>query len=216
MEAPLISDRRDSRPVLKHERVWDGAVFDMDQDTVEVTPGNPVIRHYVAHTGAVAVVALRDGEAGPEVALVDQYRHPVQATLWEIPAGLLDVEGEPPLEAAKRELFEEADLRASTWNVLVDYFTSPGGTTEGLRIFLARDVEEIPEGERFERADEEASMTLCWVPLEEAVTAIHAGQLHNPSAVVGILATASAMRDDWKPLRDADAPWMRSPFNRNT
>lgn len=211
----MISDRRESKPVVSHQRVWDGAVFDMDEDLVEVVEGqDPVVRHYVAHTGAVAIVALREGEHGPEVALVDQYRHPVQATLWEIPAGLLDVDGESPLEAAKRELWEEADLRAKTWNVLVDYFTSPGGSTEGLRIFLARDIEVVPEGERFERDDEEALMSLRWVALDEAVAAIHSGNLHNPSAVVGILATESALAKNWEPLRDADAEWLRSPFNR--
>ncbi|MDO5034383.1 MAG: NUDIX hydrolase [Actinomycetaceae bacterium] len=210
----MISDRPESKPVHLHERVWNGAVFDMDQDTVEVTPGNLVIRHYVAHTGAVAIVAMREGDQGPEVALVDQYRHPVQAVLWEIPAGLLDVEGESPLEAAKRELWEEADLQADRWDVLVDYFTSPGGTTEGLRIFLARDIREVPAEQRYERDDEEAAMTLRWVPLSQAVEAIHAGRLHNPSAVVGILAADSARRQNWEPLRDANAPWMRSPFNR--
>ncbi len=212
----MISDRRESKPVVSHERVWEGAVFDMDEDRVIVVDGEePVVRHYVAHTGAVAVVALRDGEDGPEVALVDQYRHPVQATLWEIPAGLLDVKGEEPLEAAKRELWEEADLVADEWNVLVDYFTSPGGSTEGLRIFLARGVKVVPEGERYVRDDEEALMSLRWVPLDEAVAAIHAGKMHNPSAVVGILATASARAKNWEPLREADAPWLKSPFNRD-
>ncbi|MDO5049681.1 MAG: NUDIX hydrolase [Actinomycetaceae bacterium] len=211
----MIADRRESKPVTSHERVWEGAVFDMDEDRVVVVEGQePVVRHYVAHTGAVAIVALREGDGGPQVALVDQYRHPVQATLWEIPAGLLDVEGESPLEAAKRELWEEADLVAERWDVLVDYFTSPGGSTEGLRIFLARDVSEVPEGERYARDDEEALMSLRWVSLDEAVSAIHAGKIHNPSAVVGILATASARAQNWAPLRDAEAPWLRSPFSR--
>ena len=210
----MIADRRDTRPVRSHERVWTGAVFDMDEDRVEVTPGNVVTRHYVAHTGAVAVVALREGAGDLEVALVDQYRHPVQATLWEIPAGLLDIEGEEPVEAAKRELYEEADLEADTWHTLVDYFTSPGGTTEGLRIFLARNVREVPAGQRFERTDEEAAMQLRWVPMREAVAAIHDGRLHNPSAVVGILAAQSARTQDWKCLRSAHAPWLRSPFSR--
>ena len=210
----MIADRRDTRPVRSHERVWTGAVFDMDEDRVEVTEGNVVTRHYVAHTGAVAVVALREGARDLEVALVDQYRHPVQATLWEIHAGLLDIEGEEPVDAAKRELFEEADLEADTWHTLVDYFTSPGGTTEGLRIFLARDVREVPAGKRFERTDEEATMQLRWVPMREAVAAIHDGRLHNPSAVVGILAAQSARAQGWSCLRPADAPWLRSPFSR--
>ena len=69
-----------------------------------------------------------------------QYRHPVGMMLWELPAGLLDVDGEPPLEAARRELAEEADLRRRRWDVLIDWFNSPGGTTEALRLYLARDL----------------------------------------------------------------------------
>lgn len=213
----LIADEPMSARVVSHRRVWDGAVFDMDEDVIVVSPDTAqLVRHYVAHPGAVAVVALRESTtaSGWEVALVDQYRHPVQAKLWEIPAGLLDMEGETPLAAAQRELWEEADLVAEQWNVLVDYFTSPGGSTEGLRIFIARQVAPAPPQERFEREGEEAAMTLQWVDLEDAVAAIHAGHLHNPSAVVGILAAASARAQQWRPLRPADAPWLRSPWSR--
>ncbi|EEH64189.1 hydrolase, NUDIX family [Gleimia coleocanis DSM 15436] len=211
----MIADERKSYPVLEHQRVWHGAVFDMDEDLVQLAPdSDPVRRHYVAHTGAVAVVALR-GEAGSEeIALVDQYRHPVQAKLWEIPAGLLDIAGEDPLLAAQRELWEEADLRADTWHVLVDYFTSPGGSTEELRIYLARDVVEVPEGERHVRCDEEQTMALRWVNLNEAIDAVHAGLIHNPSAVVGILAAGSARSRNWESLRSVESLWFKSPLGR--
>ncbi|MDO5719951.1 MAG: NUDIX hydrolase [Actinomycetaceae bacterium] len=211
----MIQDQRSQYPVTSHKRLWTGPVFDLDEDYVVVVEGEPAVaRQFLAHTGAVAVVAYREREGVPEVAFVDQYRHPVQATLWEVPAGLLDVEGEDPLEAAKRELWEEADLRADTWHTLVDYFTTPGASTEGLRIFLARDVHDVPENERFKRSDEERAMQRVWVPLEEAVAAVHAGRLHNPSAVVGVLATASARANGWRSLRDPQADWFRSPFNR--
>ncbi len=91
-------------------------------------------RTVVSHPGAVAVVALDD--AG-RVLMIRQYRHPVGYQLWEIPAGLRDAAGEPPLETARRELFEETGYRAREWHVLIDYFTSPGFTTERLRIYLA-------------------------------------------------------------------------------
>lgn len=220
-----LKDEVMAAQVVSHRRVWDGAVFDMDEDVI-VLPGagEHLVRHYVAHPGAVAVVALREVSVGAvnsaltlsayEVAVVDQYRHPVQARLWEIPAGLLDVDGEEPLRAAQRELWEEADLYADTWHTLVDYFTSPGASTEGLRIFLARDLREVSASQRYERKAEEAAMQLRWVRLDELVAAIHRGHIHNPSAVVGVLAAASAVRDGFQCLRSAQAPWMRSPFNR--
>ncbi|WP_413450444.1 NUDIX domain-containing protein [Georgenia sp. 1P01AC] len=207
-----LADRRDDgREVVARRMLHEGKVFDLVGENVrlDAADAEPVVREFLDHPGAVAVVVLREGEHGEEVALVDQYRHPVRAVLWEIPAGLLDVDGEDYVVAAQRELAEETDLQAARWDVLVDYFTSPGGSNESLRIYLARDVTEVPEGERHERADEERDMTLRWVPLDEAVAAVHEGRLHNPSAVVGILAAASARAAGWATLRPADAPWFR-------
>ena len=101
------------------------------RDTVDLGEGGVVQREYVQHTGAVGILALdEDGR----VLFVEQYRHPVGMTLWELPAGLLDVRGELPLRAAQRELAEEADLRAGRWDLLIDWFNSPGGMTEALRL----------------------------------------------------------------------------------
>ncbi len=206
-----LADEPDtSREVVSHRRIHPGRVFDLVADDVRLAPGEePVVREYLAHPGAVAVVALRDGAAGEEVLLLRQYRHPVRALLWEVPAGLLDVDGEDHVAAAARELFEEADLRADRWDVLVDYFTSPGGSSESLRIYLARDVHEVDAADRHERVDEEKDMPVVWVPLDEAVAAVHARRLHNPSAVVGVLAAAAARAQGWAPLRPVTAPWQR-------
>ncbi|MFC4556471.1 NUDIX domain-containing protein [Georgenia faecalis] len=206
-----MRDRVDrSRDVVGHETVHYGRVFDLVADDVRLHPdAAPVRREYLDHPGAVAVVALRDGTDGEEVLLVEQYRHPVRALLWEVPAGLLDVDGEDYLEAAQRELAEEADLRAARWDVLVDYFTTPGGSNESLRVYLARDVSPVPADERHAREDEEAGMPTEWVRLDDAVAAVHAGRIHNPSAVVGVLAAASARAQGWAPLRPADATWLR-------
>lgn len=206
------TDRPDtSRPVTARRLLHDGAVFDLVSERVELDgqPGSAVDREFLDHPGAVAIVALRETASGAQVLLVDQYRHPVRWVLWEVPAGLLDVAGEDPLEAARRELGEEADVEAQRWDVLTDFFTTPGGSNESLRVYLARDVRDIPAAERHERRDEEREMTPRWVDLDEAVAAIHAGELHNPSTVVGVLTAASARAASWAPLRPADAPWLR-------
>lgn len=211
--AAEVEDRRNHQPqVLESERVWTGQVFGMRTDLVQLQPDSkPVIRDYLDHTGAVAIVCMREQEdlAGknvPHVLLVSQYRHPVRSTLWEIPAGLLDIEGEEPVEAAKRELREEADLEARDWKVLVDLFTSPGATNESLRVFLATEVSECETA--FERTEEEAEMQRAWVPLREAVQKVFDGSLHNPSAVVGVLAAWGAMQDK-QHLRPPTASWFR-------
>lgn len=218
-DTPCVTDFADkfsAFPVLESQEVFTGKVFSMLSEKVQYGDG-VATRDFVQHPGAVAIVPLREGVAGesgePEVLFIDQYRHPVGATLWEIPAGLLDVDGEDPLTAAQRELAEEADLQAGRWDVLVDYFTTPGGSSEALRVFLARDLSPIPAEQRsFQREAEEALMTSRWVPLSEAVTAIFTGRIHNPSAVVGVLATALAIGSrGGSPvdLRSPQAPWFK-------
>jgi 8-oxo-dGDP phosphatase len=140
--------------------------------------------------------------------MIRQYRHPVGRMLWEIPAGLRDVPGEDPWVTAQRELGEEAGYRASDWRALTDFFTSPGFSTERLRIYLARGLEEIPDGERtYVLKDEEARLERAWLPLREAVSMVLAGDLHNGVAAMGILAGYAAMSGDFPGLgRPADSP----------
>lgn len=168
-------------------------------------PGNTwAERTVVEHPGAVAVLALDDAN---RILMIKQYRHPVGRMLWEIPAGLRDVAGEDPLITARRELLEETGYRARDWQVLADYFSSPGFSTERLRVFLARDLEEVPEQERtFVLKDEEAALTQSWVPLPEAVASVLAGDLHNGVAAIGILAAQAALIGDRLALRPADSP----------
>lgn len=195
-----LADVPGERPVLESQVVHRGLVWDVARETVELGPYRTVVREYVRHPGAVAVIALDDDD---RVLLLRQYRHPVGAELWEPPAGLLDVPGEDPVAAARRELAEEADLTATDWWVLADYFTTPGGSDEALRVYLARGLAEVPHTDRHRREDEEADMEPLWVPLDEAVTAVLAGRLRNPSTAVGVLAAAAARANDWADLREA-------------
>lgn len=195
-----LADVPGERPVLESQVVHRGLVWDVVRETVELGPYRTVVREYVRHPGAVAVIALDDDD---RVLLLRQYRHPAGAELWEPPAGLLDVPGEDPVVAAQRELAEEADLTATRWWVLADYLTTPGGSDEGLRVYLARGLAEVPHADRHRREDEEADMEPAWVPLDDAVTAVLAGRLRNPSTAVGVLAAAAARSRGWSDLREA-------------
>ena len=203
-----IEDRHTPHTVTESTTAWSGRIVDMVEDHVVVVDGEePVVRQYTRHPGAVAVVAMRGEDGAEEILLLRQYRHPVNASLWEIPAGLLDIPGEDSLVAAERELAEEADLKAARWDVLVDFFTSPGGSTEPLRVFLARDLETTETS--FEREDEEATMEYAWVSLSDALDWVLAGRLHNPSTVIGILSAHAARGRGWEGLREPGAPWLR-------
>jgi len=189
------------RRVLTTEVLHTGMVWDLVRDTVDLGEAGVVRREYVRHPGAVAVLALDEAD---RVLLVRQYRHPVGAELWELPAGLLDVPGEDHVHAAARELAEEADLVAGRWWHLVDYLASPGGSDEVVRVFLARDLTDVPLADRHVRQAEEHGMLAERVPLDEAVTAVLEGRVHNPSAVVGVLAAAAARARGWTGLREAE------------
>ena len=180
-----------------------GRVIDVRTDDVAMPGGGQATRDVVVHPGAVGIIAL---DARDEVLLLRQYRHAVGRYLWEPPAGLLDVVGEDPLLAARRELHEEAHLEADRWDVLLDAYTSPGMTDEAVRIFLAREIRESSLA-RYEGQDEEAEMPTRWVPLPDAVAAVLDGRLHNPLAVMGLLAAARSADSAYAGLRGADAPW---------
>src|SRR6478609_9633299 len=152
MPEPL-RDRLDPRPVLSRVRSFEGRVWDVVTEEVDLGEGGVVHRDFVDHTGAVAILALDDQD---RVVLVQQYRHPVGTFEWELPAGLLDVDGEPAHLTAARELLEEA------------------------------------------------GMPVRRVPLDEVVEAARAGDVHNGTLMIAVLA-ATRLRDrGWAGLRSVD------------
>ena len=204
--------------VVASRRVFDGVVASVRIDEVVMPGGGTAQREVVEHGAAVAVVALdsarpadasfptpgaADAPAASDdmIILIEQYRHPLHRRLWELPAGLLDVEGEPAQHAAARELTEETGYSAARWSVLLDVATSPGFTEETVRIYLATDLTEVgrPDSEH-----EEADLRVVRVPLSVAVDAALAGRIVNVMAVAGILA-ADAVRRGTAVLRDHPA-----------
>lgn len=197
--------RHEYEVVARHER-FSGSMFSVVTDEVTMPGGGVAARDYMRHVGAVGVVAVDDRD---RVVLVRQYRHPLARRLWELPAGLMDVDGEDLAAAALRELAEEADLVARRIDLLIDLHTSPGCSNEVIRLFLARDLSRVPDGERHDRRDEEADLDIVWYDLDEAVARVFAGQITNAAAVGGILAAARARDANWTTLRSADTPLVR-------
>ncbi|MBI1376189.1 MAG: NUDIX domain-containing protein [Frankiales bacterium] len=198
-----LVDEPDPRTVERSEVVHHGLVWDLRRDTVDLGDGQRVVREFVAHPGAVAVLAL---DSRDRVYLLRQYRHPIGMSVWEPVAGLLDVAGESPWDGAARELVEEAGLTAARWDVLVDLENSPGGSSETIRCYLARDLAPAPGG-RPAGDGEERDLPHVWVPLESAVAGVLAGRLTAPLTVAGVLAAYAARQASWSTLRRVDAPW---------
>ena len=189
--------------VRSRQERFRGRVFSVVTDQVAMPGGRVVARDYVRHIGAVGLTALDDRG---RVVLVRQYRHPLRRFIWELPAGLIDVEGEALPAAALRELAEEADLVADRLDLLVDVHTSPGYSDEMIRIFLARELSEVPPDQRHERHDEEAELQVARFDLDDAVSMVLAGEITNVACVSGVLAAALARDAGWSGLRRPDAP----------
>lgn len=212
-EGEPLTDRVAPRQVLESRTIFSGHVFDVVEEGFRLQDGGETIRReFLRHPGAVAVAALNERQ---EILLINQYRHPAAMNFWEIPAGLLDVPGEPPVQAAQRELREEADLTAQEWDTLVEFQNTPGASDEATRVYLARGIAPVPEHERFDREEEEAEIVVRWVPLEEAVTAVLESRLHSPSLVNAVLALWAEVHRDFRDLRPADAPWPAHPAFRD-
>lgn len=181
-----------------------GKIFALRRDEVLMPGGATATREVVEHFGAVAVVAL---DAEGRIPLIYQYRHALGRRLWELPAGLLDMGGEPAHLTAGRELVEEAGLTATTWQVLVDLVSTPGFSDESVRVYLATGLTEV---DRPEAHDEEADLTLEWYALADAARMVFSGEIVNAIAVAGILA-AYAHSQGLAGLRDLDAEWVDKP-----
>ena len=186
--AAALHDEPVDAEILESDLVYSGRVWDVRSDTVRYGCGE-IVRQYVDHPGAAAIVAVDQQD---RVLLIQQYRHPIRHRDWEIPAGLLDIAGESPLETAKRELVEEADLTAADWEPLVSIFTTPGGNDEVVHLFLARSLSAV--GTAHAREAEEADIRVEWIPLQDAVTGVLKGRLRNGILAVGVLAAAERLR----------------------
>lgn len=193
-------DLPDSREVISSEVTYRGNVWEISRDVFNYEDGT-LTRDYLRHPGAVAIVAINHQK---EVLLISQYRHPVGQTMIEVPAGLLDDLHESPAEAAARELLEETGYKAKHWSVLLDLCTTPGSSSEAIRIFLATDLKFEPD-ETYVPHGEETEIKVWFEPIEQVLEKILSGLIQSPTAVSGLLAFSASER--LGKYRDFDCDW---------
>ncbi len=183
----LLADRPASWPVTRTRDLYrDDWVVALREDTV-TRPGHPAdefTRLSLEHPGAVVVLAVDEEE---RVLCLRQYRHTTGREFVELPAGLRDAVGEPSVETAKRELREEAELAATSWQLLLSTYASAGISEEVHDIFLARGLFSAPRGD-FEMVHEEAEMQTFWAPLSELLDAVLGGRVRQGPLAQAVLA----------------------------
>jgi 8-oxo-dGDP phosphatase len=167
---------------------WRGRHINVTIASVAAPGGSTLEREIVHHPGAVGVVPLHEDGT---VTLVRQYRAALDADVWEIPAGLRDVDGEPTDETARRELVEEAGLRAGELEHLVTFHNSPGFADEAVVVYLASSLSPVPHDRQ---SLEEEHMVVDRLPLDDALAMVDDGRITDAKTVIGLLAVARARR----------------------
>ncbi|WP_028655012.1 NUDIX domain-containing protein [Nocardioides sp. J54] len=183
-----VADVPESWPVESSADLHrDGWVLALRSDQVR-RPGDhdeeAFRRLVVEHPGAAVVLAVDDQD---RVLCLKQYRHPAQARLVELPAGVIDEPGEDPEAVARRELREEAALQAERWTHLLSTFSSPGYSAERIHYYLAEGLSPADRGD-FVLRHEEADLEEVWVPFEELVDAVLDGRVADGPVVQAVLA----------------------------
>jgi len=180
-----LRDSDQSWPVSSSDSKYESPYVSLRIDTIVDPSGGEHARAVVQPNGAIGVLAIDEHD---RVLLVEQYRHPVGRRLFELPAGTLDVPGELPLDAAIRELAEEADVVAEQWESILHLLATPGYSTEAWEVFRATDLSAVPHADRTRREAEEADMAQWWLPFDDAVEAVLSGRITDSLTVAGILA----------------------------
>jgi ADP-ribose pyrophosphatase len=169
--------------VVADEPAWSGRRIDVGILKVAAPDGSTLEREIVHHPGAVGVVPLHDDGT---VTLVRQYRAALDAEVWEVPAGLRDVAGEPTAETARRELVEEAGLAAERFEHLTTFHNSPGFSDEAVEVFLATGLTAVPDDRQ---GVEEEHMVIDRLPLARALAMVDDGRITDAKTVIALLVT---------------------------
>jgi 8-oxo-dGDP phosphatase len=172
--------------ITAEKELYKASFFSVLADEITAPDGMTYERQIVRHPGAVCVVALE----GDDVVMIRQFRAPLRRAILEVPAGKLDVPGEPPEECARRELAEEVGRSAERWTLLGSFDNSPGFTDEHTFCFLAEGLTEV---DRDTQGAEEQFMTVELVPLGYLWTLVASGELVDAKTIIAMALAERAL-----------------------
>jgi ADP-ribose pyrophosphatase len=162
---------------VQSEKIFEGRVFNIRQDLVELPNGKLARIDLVEHMDSVTIVPL--DEEG-RVWFARQYRHPTGGELLELPAGVLEP-GEEPEDCALREVREEIGMSAGQIRKVGEFYLAPGYSTEFMHVFLAKDLKDDPL-----TPDEDELISIVQIPLEDTYSMIHSGQIKDAKTIAAL------------------------------
>lgn len=183
-----MSERDLTEHTVEQKTVYRGKLLHVCEDAVRLPDGSAARREYVVHSGAAMVVAMPDARS---VVMERQYRYPVRAHMYELPAGKIDA-GEDPLDTAKRELLEETGYRAAQWRHLVTTYPVVGYSSERIEIYLATGLEQVGS-----RLDEGEFLDVFTLGIAEAVDWIRQGRIGDSKTITGLLLAERIAEGRW-------------------
>ena len=162
--------------LISSDYLYKGKVLNLRIDKIRTTLKKNIVREIAEHSPAVAVVVLNPKN---QICLVSQYRHAINAKTLEIPAGLVD-EGESPLEAAKRELFEETGIKAINIEKVLSFYTSPGFSTELIHLYYVSDYKATIS----QNKDDAENISVFWHSIHDVLEKIKMGSIKDAKTIL--------------------------------
>ncbi len=155
---------------MPNKLIHQGKLIAVYEEPVKLRNGGETCFDIVKHPGGAVIAAVNDKN---ELCLLKQWRHAVQETIWELPAGCLEP-GEPPLKTAQRELEEEAGITAEQWQDMGTIIPSPGFSDERLYLFKATGIKAGTV-----KLDDAEQLEAHWVPLKDALEMARSGEIQD-------------------------------------
>lgn len=173
-----IDEANFQEETLSSERVFDGLLLKVQRDRVRLPDGHAAVREWIAHPGAVVILAVLDNG---KLLFVRQYRYPLRRVFLELPAGKIDPD-EHPLDTARRELKEETGYKAKSWRHLGTLHTCIGYSDERIEIFLAHGLSYVGE-----QPDHGEILEIHEILLSDALLAVRDGEITDGKTVAALL-----------------------------
>ena len=163
---------------VRKNYIYEGKILKLRRDDARLPDGRPCVREIIEHSGGACVLYVKEGK----VLLVRQYRYAYGESLYELPAGKLEI-GEDPKNAALRELEEEAGVLAEELKLLFVMYPTPGYTNEKIYIYQA-----VSGKETATSPDEDEFLDVEYLPLDKVKTMLKNGDIRDGKTIVALQA----------------------------